>query len=61
MINLKLIQLCSAGVNHIQGTPFYKSIPEESDLIVCSASGIHVVPISEHGMPPSSLGARFER
>ena len=44
-------------MNHIQGTPFYKSIPEESDLIVCSASGIHVVPISEHGMPPAPSGS----
>lgn len=47
--NLKLVQLSSAGVGHVTGTPFYKSIPEESKIIVCSASGIHVVPISEHG------------
>ncbi|KAJ9113874.1 hypothetical protein QFC19_000067 [Naganishia cerealis] len=26
----------------------YRSIPDDSELIVCSASGIHVVPISEH-------------
>lgn len=47
--NLKLVQLSSAGVGHVTATPFYQSIPEESELIVCSASGIHVVPISEHG------------
>ncbi|KAJ9117000.1 hypothetical protein QFC22_004658 [Naganishia vaughanmartiniae] len=46
--SLRLVQLSSAGVGHVETTAFYRSIPKDSDLIVCSASGIHVVPISEH-------------
>lgn len=45
---LKLFQLLSAGSNHIENTPYYHSIPASSDLILASASGIHVSAIAEH-------------
>lgn len=45
---LKLFQLLSAGYGHITSTPFFKSVPDESDFTLASASGIHVSTISEH-------------
>ena len=45
---LKLFQLLSAGSNHVENTPYFQSVPESSDLILASASGIHVSAIAEH-------------
>lgn len=39
---LKLFQGLSAGYSHITDTPYFKSIPDDADVIFASASGIHV-------------------
>jgi len=41
--NLKWIQLSSAGVDHLLGTPIM-----QSDIILTTSSGIHAVPIAEY-------------
>lgn len=45
---LKLFQLLSAGSNHVENTPYFQSVPKSSDLILATASGIHVSAIAEH-------------
>ncbi|BGP02979.1 D-isomer specific 2-hydroxyacid dehydrogenase [Rhodotorula toruloides] len=45
---LKLFQGCSAGYGHVTDTEYFKSIPEDADVIFASASGIHVSTIGEH-------------
>jgi D-2-hydroxyacid dehydrogenase (NADP+) len=42
---LRWIQLPSAGVDHLLGTPVWAS-----DIVICSSAGIHAVPMAEHGM-----------
>lgn len=39
---LKLWQGLSAGYTHLTATDYFKSIPDESEVIFASASGIHV-------------------
>ncbi|KAI5477778.1 D-isomer specific 2-hydroxyacid dehydrogenase [Pseudohyphozyma bogoriensis] len=46
--NLKYFQGTSAGYAHLPKTPFFKSLPENSDITFAHASGIHVVAIGEH-------------
>ncbi|KAL8290608.1 hypothetical protein RQP46_002866 [Phenoliferia psychrophenolica] len=46
--NLKLLQLVGAGAFQVTNTDFYRSIPEDSPLILSNSTGIHVPAISEH-------------
>ncbi|GAA5866819.1 hypothetical protein JCM1840_004277 [Sporobolomyces johnsonii] len=45
---LKLFQGLSAGYSHVTGTEFFKSLPEDNEMMFASASGIHVSTIGEH-------------
>jgi len=44
MPNLKVVQILSAGVDHLD----WSSIPE--DLIVCSNAGSNAIPVAEHAL-----------
>lgn len=44
---LALFQCCSAGINHLQETAFYKALGPESQVVWANASGIQAcVPLS---------------
>jgi D-2-hydroxyacid dehydrogenase (NADP+) len=51
--HLRWIQLPSAGVDHLLGTPIWAS-----DVLICSSAGIHAVPMAEHGMAMTLALAR---
>ncbi|GAA6049175.1 hypothetical protein JCM3770_003293 [Rhodotorula araucariae] len=45
---LRLFQCCSSGVNHIEGTPFFKAQGADSQIVWANASGIQTSTIGEH-------------